>query len=97
MEKVYSFFPLNDEELEQIKRNHTQPTTHLHEPNSLKSIGDSAFSECTALKHITIPDSVSHIGKDVFRNCKRLRSVSVPKKLTISRNQFPFFCLVSRR
>ena len=38
-------------------------------PNTLKRIGDRAFSCCTNLETITLPDSVEIIGKDAFNSC----------------------------
>ena len=38
-------------------------------PNSVKSIGDMAFSNCIELMSITIPNSVEWIGDHVFYNC----------------------------
>lgn len=43
-------------------------------PDSVTSIGDWAFSYCTALASITIPDSVTSIGEYAFYNCKSLKS-----------------------
>jgi len=36
-------------------------------PNSVTSMGDSAFRECTSLASVTIGDSVFSIGKEVFQ------------------------------
>ena len=44
-------------------------------PNSVTSIGDSAFSGCTGLTSVTIPNSVTSIGDWAFANCGNLRSV----------------------
>ena len=53
--------------------------TSVHLPNSLKFIGDEAFS-CCNFESITIPDSVDveNIGKGVFRYCKKLKKVVLP-------------------
>ncbi|MBR6915584.1 MAG: leucine-rich repeat protein, partial [Clostridia bacterium] len=40
--------------------------TNLTIPDSVTSIGDSAFSDCISLTSITIPDSVTRIGRWVF-------------------------------
>jgi hypothetical protein len=44
-------------------------------PNSLSSIGDSAFDGCVSLTNITIPDSVTNIGNSTFSGCTRLTGV----------------------
>lgn len=46
-------------------------------PNSVTSIGESAFSDCTNLPSITIPASVTSIGEGAFMNCTNLASVTV--------------------
>ena len=38
-------------------------------PNSVTSIGDSAFSGCTSLTSVTIATSVTSIGDEAFYDC----------------------------
>ncbi|MBQ2426267.1 MAG: leucine-rich repeat domain-containing protein, partial [Lachnospiraceae bacterium] len=38
-------------------------------PDSVTTIGNSAFRYCTGLTSVTIPDSVTTIGNYVFYNC----------------------------
>ena len=52
--------------------------TSISIPNSVESIGDRAFKECTSLTSITIPDSVEGIGDWAFHNCTKLISVTIP-------------------
>ena len=47
-------------------------------PDSVTSIGDYAFYDCTSLTSITIPDSVTRIGTSSFRNCSGLTDISIP-------------------
>ena len=51
-------------------------------PNSVISIGDSAFENCTSLTSVTILDSVTIIGRSAFENCTSLTSVTIPKRVT---------------
>jgi len=44
-------------------------------PDSVNSIGNLAFANCTNLTIVTIPDSVNSIGKQAFFPCKNLVSV----------------------
>jgi uncharacterized repeat protein (TIGR02543 family) len=43
------------------------------------SIGEWAFSECTALASVTIPEGVISIGTGAFGNCAALTSVTIPE------------------
>ena len=51
-------------------------------PDSVTSIGTSAFRECTSLTNITIPDSVTSIGYAAFRECTNLNSITIPEGVT---------------
>ena len=51
-------------------------------PNSVTTIGDGAFSNCSSLVSVTIPDSVTTIGSSAFSGCRRLTSVIIPDKVT---------------
>ena len=51
-------------------------------PNSVKSIGDGAFSGCYSLTSITIPNSVTSIGWGAFAGCSSLTSVTIPNSIT---------------
>jgi len=46
-------------------------------PNSVNSIGNAAFFNCSNLTSITIPNSVNSIGYKVFIRCNNLTSVVV--------------------
>ncbi len=50
-------------------------------PESVTSIGDYAFYQCTGLASITIPKSVTSIEKNAF-NCSGLTSVTIPEGVT---------------
>ena len=51
-------------------------------PNSVTSIGDYAFSNCSSLTSITIPNSVTSIGDGAFRYCSGLTSITIPNSVT---------------
>ena len=51
-------------------------------PNSVTSIGDYAFWECTGLTTVTIPNSVTSIGRSAFYNCTGLTSVTIGNSVT---------------
>ena len=46
-------------------------------PNSVTSIGDSAFRRCKNLTSITIPEGITSIGYDAFYMCSSLTSINV--------------------
>ena len=41
-------------------------------PDSVTSIGSSAFSDCSSLTNVTIPNSVTEIGENAFSECESL-------------------------
>ncbi|GHV67934.1 hypothetical protein FACS1894199_14350 [Bacteroidia bacterium] len=59
-------------------------------PNSVTSIGSSAFYGCSSLTSVTIPNSVTSIGSSAFYGCRGLNFVSVlwTTPLGISPNVF---------
>ena len=50
-------------------------------PNSVTSIGNSAFYYCTGLTSVTIPNSVDSIGNFAFYSCTGLTSVTIPNSV----------------
>ena len=51
-------------------------------PDSVTSIGDSAFEDCTSLQSITIPNSVIIINDYAFYCCTSLQSITIPSSAT---------------
>ena len=50
--------------------------------NSVTSIGDMVFYNCTSLTSIAIPDSVTSIGMGAFFSCTSLTSITIPEGVT---------------
>ena len=50
--------------------------------NSVTSIGNSAFYECTGLKSVVIGNSVTSIGSYAFYYCSSLTSIEIPNSVT---------------
>ena len=51
-------------------------------PNSVMSIGNSAFDGCSGLTSVAIPNSVTSIGNYAFERCSGLTSVTIPNSVT---------------
>ena len=51
-------------------------------PNSVTSIGYTAFFNCSGLTSVTIPNSVTSIGSCAFYGCSGLTSVTIPNSVT---------------
>ena len=51
-------------------------------PDSVTTIGSSAFSNCKSLTSVTIPDSVTTIGNHAFYDCTSLTSVTILDSVT---------------
>ena len=59
--------------------------------NSVKSIGNKAFNNCSNLTSVTIPDSVTMIGNEAFARCNLLASVTIGDSVkTIGDSAFEF-------
>ncbi len=51
-------------------------------PDSVTSMEDEAFEDCTRLTDVTIPDSVTYIGYYTFYGCTGLKDVTIPDSVT---------------
>ena len=56
--------------------------TSINIPDSVTSIGVSAFDGCESLTSINIPDSVTSIGRAAFDGCESLTSINIPDSVT---------------
>ncbi|MCQ2053311.1 MAG: leucine-rich repeat domain-containing protein [archaeon] len=61
-------------------------------PNSVTTIGDNAFSDCSGLTSITIPNSVTTIGNWAFYSCSGLTSITIPKSVTTIGEKVFYYC-----
>ena len=53
-------------------------------PESIRTIGNYAFTECSSLKSVHIPQNVSFIGYRAFEKCSSLSSVTFSENAIIS-------------
>ncbi len=51
-------------------------------PNSVISIGASAFEDCTGLTSVVLPNSITSIGDYAFSGCSGLPSIEIPNSVT---------------
>ena len=51
-------------------------------PDSVTSIGNSAFQHCSNLTSIVMPNSLTSIGYHAFYDCSNLTSVTIPNSVT---------------
>ncbi|MBO5902153.1 MAG: leucine-rich repeat protein [Alistipes sp.] len=55
-------------------------------PNSVTSIGDYEFLDCSSLTSINIPNSVTEIGEYAFDGCSSLTSITIPNSVKSIKN-----------
>lgn len=51
-------------------------------PESITSIGEYAFTECSLITEIAVPEGVTELAEGVFSQCGSLESVTLPDSLT---------------
>ena len=56
-------------------------------PNTLETIGDSAFKGCHRLSSLTIPNSVTSIGREAFNQCTRLPNITISSNVATIGNR----------
>ena len=71
MQKIPAYFAAGFSEL-----------TNITIPNSVTSIGVSAFNGCKGLTSIDIPDSITKIADETFLGCSGLTSIIIPNSVT---------------
>ena len=66
-------------ELKEIKNGHfCKSLESITLPESVTTIGDTAFHCCTSLKSVTLPNSVKRIEMVAFHKCTSLVSITLP-------------------
>lgn len=70
-----------------LKRVNSNVDGEYNIPDSVTSIGNSAFSGCTGLTSINIPDSVTTIGNVAFSGNSNLRQITIGSGITSIGNQ----------
>ncbi|MET3011051.1 leucine-rich repeat domain-containing protein [Flavobacterium psychrophilum] len=60
---------------------HNSRLTSIIIPNSVTTIGKSAFNNCTSLISISIPNSVTYIEDSTFSYCSGLISITIPNSV----------------
>ena len=60
----------------------TCPITSVEIPDSITSIGQQAFCDCSGLTSVTIGSGVTRIGDYAFTGCTRLASITIPSGVT---------------
>jgi hypothetical protein len=61
-------------------------------PNSVTTIGDSAFENSYFLTSVPIPEGVTSIGETAFNECTSLTSVTIPNSVTNLGVEAFFYC-----
>ncbi len=61
-------------------------------PDSVTSIGERAFYDCSKLTRVTIGNSVTSIGKYAFYGCSLLTSIEIPNSVTSIGEEAFYFC-----
>lgn len=56
---------------------------YINLPNTITSIGELAFKNCTELATVIVHESVTKIGKQCFQGCTSLETIELPNSITV--------------
>ncbi len=80
----------NKDKTELIQYPEGKTSTLYTIPDSVTSIGNCAFENCSSLTSITVPNSVTSIGSYAFHDCYSLTSITLPDSVT-SIDKYAFY------
>lgn len=66
--------------------------TSIEIPNTVKSIGMSAFYGCANLSFVVIPEGVNDIGASAFHDCISLTDIVIPNGVSVVESQVFYGC-----
>lgn len=78
---TYIQIPNTVKSIESLAFNSCPYLASVNIPDTVTSIGDSAFAR-TSLTSITIPDGVTSIESNAFNGCRSLVSINIPEGIT---------------
>ena len=79
----------NCTELTEIPPNALSENDYIHSiiiPQSVVSIGEYAFYNCSNIESFHIPENVQGIGECAFYKCSKLASINIPRKVKVIGN-----------
>lgn len=71
-----------DNAFETYENYYNQRLEAVYIPDSVRTIGNYAFSHCSKLHSIVIPNSVTRIGDHAFWQCSKTETISLPDSIT---------------
>jgi hypothetical protein len=61
-------------------------------PDSVITIGKSAFEDCLNLKSATLSQSVTSLPESIFANCRKLKKITIPYSVTSIADDAFYYC-----